>query len=267
MNKKRVVFCTYPSLYSSLVLKNLLADDAIEVVGIIRSTRVLNPKYNAMVAHLKQIKLTGWRYSTYLFFVTDVFAVLSFFSANKKLKTISSTAKQQGIPVYDTVDINLPEAVDFIINKQVDVLLAAHFNQLIKAPVFDINNLKFLNIHPSLLPAYKGVDPVFYALLNGEDKVGVSVHEMKETFDTGDIHAQKGFACTGYNSVFSHNCQLFETGAELAIDVIKEGMNKGHKQDEGNYDSWPNVKLVKALKKKSYSLISLRDFFKKIFSA
>jgi len=265
MNKKRVVFCTYPSLYSSLVLKKLLADDAIDVVGIIRSTRVLNPKYNIIVSHFKQIKLTGWRYSIYMFFVTDVFAVLSVFSRNKKNKTIQAYAKLQGIPVCDTQDVNKIESIDFIKDMNADVLLAAHFNQLVKAPVFDLNDLEFLNIHPSLLPDYKGVDPVFYALLKGEKDIGVSIHEMLEAFDTGDIHRQKAFSCDQSDNVFSHNCRLFEVGAELAIDVIKKERSKGIKQKEGNYDSWPNAKLVKDLKKKSYKLINLSAFFKQIF--
>jgi len=74
--KQRVVFCTYSSIYSSQVLKRLLQSEAIEIVGIINSTRLLKPSFNGFTGSLKFIQKTGWHYSTYLFLVTDLFSLL-----------------------------------------------------------------------------------------------------------------------------------------------------------------------------------------------
>jgi len=269
--KKRVIFCTYPSLYSSLVLKKLLSADDLEVVAIINSTRVLNKKYGALRAAFKQIQLSGWRYSTYLFLVTDLFSlqslVLSTIFKNKRLKTVSAYAKLNNIPVIDTPDINSQDVVNFIFSQQTDFLLAAHFNQLVKAPIISSLDLTCVNIHPSLLPGYKGVDPVFYALLGDEKRIGVSLHEMAEEFDTGNIISSKEISSNIAGDVFSNNCRLFEAGAELAIQNIRnENVSTRQVQNGGNYDSWPDNKQVRQLRKKNNKLINLHEYLKRIIA-
>ena len=268
MAKKRLIYCTYPSVYSSLVLKRLLADHDIDVVAIISSSRVLKKNYGALRAALKQIQISGWSYSTYLFFVTDLFAFLSaILPGRERLLSVDKLARNNQIPLVQTQDINSPDVVKFIATHQPDVLLAAHFNQLVKPAVLNLSNLTCLNIHPSLLPAYKGVDPVFYALSDRQQKIGVSVHKMAESFDTGNILMQQSFSSVQSNNLFSHNCRLFSCGAVLAIDSIKQlPDNTGTPQHpvKGSYDSWPDSTLVKNLRKKGFRLISFADYLRKI---
>ncbi len=272
MAKKRLVFCTYPSLYSSLVFKKLLADDDIDVVALISSNRVLNKKYGSMRAALKQIRLCGWRYSSYLFLVTDLFTILSnLLPGREKLPGVAKLAKKQGIPVLKTSDINDPAVCDYIVSKKPEFLLAAHFNQLIKPAVLELPGLSCLNIHPSMLPDYKGVDPVFYALLDNKQAIGVTVHKMAERFDSGNILSQQSFPVRQTaKDLFSHNCTLFSAGAELAINMIKQQpMSTGipQIQGQGRYDSWPDSGVVKLLRSKNnHKLISLRNYFGQIFS-
>ena len=61
------------------------------------------------------------------------------------------------------------------------------FPHLIPAECLDIPPLGFYNIHPSPLPAYRGPDPIFWQLANGESATGVSLHKMSSTFDTGPL--------------------------------------------------------------------------------
>ena len=268
MAKKRLVFCTYPSVYSSLVLKKLLADSEIDVVAIISSNRVLNKNFGFIQAALKQIQLSGWRYSTYLFFVTDLFAILSnLLPVKDKLPTVAKLAKKHYIPLLKTNDINNPGVCEYIVSQEPGFLLAAHFNQLIKPAVLEIANLTCLNIHPSLLPDYKGVDPVFYALLDNKQDIGVTVHRITESFDSGNILAQSFYPLNSYNTVFSHNCRLFSNGVELAIKCMKkQPVPEGQQQEpnKGSYDSWPDRTVIKHLRAKKIRLISLRHYFQKI---
>ncbi len=265
--KQRIIFCTYSSIYSSRVLEVLLQSTEIEVVGIVNSTRLLKPSFNGFVGSVKFIQTTGWRYSTYLFFITDLFVLLQPFSA---LKTVHALARKNNIPLLDTVDINREDEIDFVKSLQPDVLLSAHFNQLFKEQVLQLPKLAAINIHPSLLPAYKGVDPVFYALLRKEEYLGVTVHLMDSTFDTGKIVRQRIFSSQLADTVFVHNMLLFRAGAEIAIDAIhtisKEGNDKtgSKQQNQGNYDSWPNKGLVKQLRSRAKKLISLSRFFQAI---
>jgi len=154
-------------------------------------------------------------------------------------------------------------------------VLSAHFNQLIKEPVLQLPQLAAINIHPSLLPAYKGVDPVFYALLTNEKKIGVTVHLMDETFDTGEVLAQRHITTQPSDSIFSKNMQLFQAGGEVALQAIdalwKKRITSGGKLETkklnnnmNDYASWPDRKLVRELRLKKRRLLSLREFFSAI---
>lgn len=262
---KRIIFCTYSSLYSSIVLEKLIADDTVKLVAIINSTRVLNPKYGLIRGALKQIQLSGLRYASYLFMVTDLFSWLQFLPSLKK--SVHSLAKQHGIPLLDTVDMNKPESINFIKQSKPDYLLGAHLNQLVKPAVLDLPDLDCINIHPSILPNYKGVDPVFYALLNQEKKIGVTLHKMSEDFDSGKTLAQKTISTDTNQSVCVYNCQLFEEGVKLAIDWISNKKSGeavvNNTSNSKNYDSWPSRTKVKQFKQAGNQLIGLSELWKK----
>lgn len=268
MSTKRVIFCTYSSIYSSKVLELLIADDNIDVVAIINSTRVIHPKYGFFRGAIKQIQASGFRYATYLFMVTDLFRWLQPLSKYKKsvLKTVHRLATENNIPVLDCVDINSDKAVEFIQKAKPDYLLAAHFNQLLKASVLDLPDMDFLNIHPSLLPNYKGVDPVFFALLDQNKKIGVTLHKMADTFDSGEILMQKSIVNDSNRSLFLANNQLFEEGAELALEWIgNTGLKPVNIVDNtlGQYDSWPSAEKVRYFKRMGNHLIGLSEFWNK----
>lgn len=271
MSKQRVIFCTYSSIYSSIVLEHLLASDKIDVVAIINSTRVIHPKYGFFRGAIKQIQTSGFRYATYLFMVTDLFRwlqpLLQRLQLKKlALKTVHRLAAENQIPLMDTLDINSDKAVQFIQKTKPNHLLAAHFNQLIKAPVLDFPDMQFLNIHPSLLPNYKGVDPVFFALLAQNKEIGVTLHKMTESFDSGEILLQKSIAIDSNRSLFLTNNQLFEEGAKIAIEWITNIESKPVDIVDntlGQYDSWPSAEKVKVFKKMGNHLIGLSEFWNK----
>jgi len=254
--KKRIIFCTYSSVYSSIVLKRLLNDLNIEVVAIINSTRVFNPKFGFVRGAIEQIRTTGWRYSTYLFLVTDLARLL------KPSESLHGLARQHKIPVLDTVDINSSESLDFVISKRANTLVAAHFNQLVKSPLLDMD---CINIHPSLLPALKGVDPAFYAILRNLE-TGVSLHKMSETFDTGDVLLQKPCKLASSDTVFSANCGLFYEGAGLAIEWLKNPkLDISVDNTDGSYDSWPDKEKIKKFRKADKRLISLSQMWRTFY--
>jgi methionyl-tRNA formyltransferase len=277
MNKvstKRIVFCTYSSLYSSIILKKLIADDMVEVVAIINSTRVIHPDYGFVRGAIKQIQISGWRYASYLFIVTDLFRWLQPLLIIKKnaLSSVHKLAHQSRIPLLDTLDINRDDSVKFIQQYKADYLLAGHFNQLVKPVVLGLPELQCLNIHPSLLPAYKGADPVFHALLDKKQEIGVTLHKMSESFDSGENLMQKPLLIDSTKTVCVYNCQLFEEGVKLALDWIRNGNSESvdtkAKNDENgdkNYDSWPTHQQIKQFKKSGNRLIHLSEFLSKFW--
>jgi len=262
--KKKVVFCTFSSIYSSKVLEQLIVDTDIDLVAIVNSTRVLSPSLNPIQGAISQLKISGLRYSAYLFLISDFFKWMQPLFALRKwpLRHVHSLAKYNNIPIIDTRDINSIQATEFIKKHMPDFLLCAHFNQLLKEPIFAIKKMQCINIHPSLLPSYKGVDPVFFAMRDDAEEIGVTVHKMDKNFDSGDILLQTSIKMDSTKSLLFNNCQLFEEGVKLASRWIKNNqdtiqVSSKNSKNIDDYDSWPSSTDVKSFKKSGKRLMRL----------
>lgn len=206
------------------------------------------------------IRFSGFRYAFYLFCITDLFSLLQPFV---RLKSIQHYAKKNGIPIYHTQDINDDAGVAYLQSLTPDILLSAYFNQRIKATILSLPKQGCLNIHPSLLPAYRGVDPVFYAMLRSETNVGVTLHRLDEEFDTGNIIEQQPYSRELHRSLFYYYSQLFVIGSELATTQITEG--KEQREHEG-YDSWPSKEDLRLFFKNRGKLLIIKDYFHTLHS-
>lgn len=237
---RRVILCTYPSVYSEIVLHELLTAPEIELVGVLSSTRILNKSDTNLRASLRQIQLSGLRYAGYLFAITGLYTGLRWCLRKPSFKQ-QLTAKK--IAYLETTDINSTESLQFLSSLKPDILLSAHFNQLLKAEALALPKLACLNIHPSLLPAFKGVDPAFYALLRQARETGATVHVQDEQFDHGVILEQSKLSIRLSDTLFSLNLKLFKLGALAAVRQIIAFNTEtvGIPQTSaGRYDSWPN---------------------------
>ncbi len=76
---------------------------------------------------------------------------------------------------------------DLFIDKNPDLAMMLGFSYLIPKSIFSIPRLGFYNVHFSLLPAYRGADPVFWQLFNGEEIGGISIHKVDENYDKGEV--------------------------------------------------------------------------------
>ena len=98
-----------------------------------------------------------------------------------------------------------------------EVIFVIDFGQMIKPPFLDC---MCLNIHPSLLPEYRGAAPIQRALLDGRDKTGVTVFQLVKAMDSGDILAQSEIAVNPeYNASDLYNI-LADLGCGLAADSL-----------------------------------------------
>lgn len=96
----------------------------------------------------------------------------------------------------------------------------------------------FINRHCGLLPEYRGVNPVFWALLRGEKYLGVTLHIMNENYDEGPLLAQKRIPSEGC-SFFSAYHHLFDETAELFFELYhKKKVNAIAFNSQGRYFSW-----------------------------
>ena len=90
---------------------------------------------------------------------------------------------------YDELDE--PQLIEKIRALNVDAAVVCSFNYKIPRILLEATKDGFINVHPSMLPKYRGGNPYSRVIMNGETETGVTIHYMDDSFDTGDIIAQK----------------------------------------------------------------------------
>lgn len=121
-----------------------------------------------------------------------------------------------------------------------DIILSIHYRNIIPKQLLDKARLGGVNLHPSLLPLYKGAHSVSWSLINGDEYTGYSYHYMDETLDTGKIIYQEKIAIDPMDTSFSLFHKQILTALPklpLILDKILAG-EKGESQiSEGSYYS------------------------------
>ena len=110
-----------------------------------------------------------------------------------------------------------------------DLLVVANFGKIIPKDVLKIPKHGCLNIHPSLLPKYRGAAPIQSAILKGEKETGVSIILMDEKIDHGPVLAQQKTAIGPNETAEQLSCRLALTGSDLLINAVP-GWIRGEKQ-------------------------------------
>jgi methionyl-tRNA formyltransferase len=166
------------------------------------------------------------------------------------------------IPVLTTRNLNDAEGLRFLAECAPDILVSAFFNQRVGAAVLALPARGCLNIHPSLLPEAKGVDPVFQTILRGTPQLGVTVHFMTPELDAGRILGQRSFEKRSEWSVFEATAMLFREGAELlvaAIGPVERGAAGSPQSGAGSYQSWPTRQELRNFRARGCALLRLAD--------
>jgi methionyl-tRNA formyltransferase len=260
--KLRTVFCTCGGLYGALVLRRLRACEELEICAVIRSTRVLDARYGFLQGALAQVRRSGVAYSLYLWCVTTL---ADWLCALGDVGAVPTRSVTPGMRVFKTRSINNAEALQFLSGCAPDLLVSAFFNQRLHAATLALPKYGCVNVHPSLLPDAKGVDPVFQALLPGGSPLGVTVHFMSPELDAGRIIAQRSVDGRAGSSVFATTALLFSKGAELlaaAMEQIVRGWSGTPQSGAGSYQSWPTSQEVRALRASGGALLRFADLMR-----
>ena len=103
-----------------------------------------------------------------------------------------------------------------------DLFILAAYAKIIPEKYINLPPLGTINIHPSLLPKYRGPSPIQTTILDGETKTGVTLIVMDEQFDHGPIIAQKEIPMTGRETFMELHDNLSELSAQMLIDVLPD---------------------------------------------
>ena len=144
-------------------------------------------------------------------------------------------AAGRGLPVFDPPNASEDSFVARMAALAPDVIVVASFGQFLKKNLLAVPRLGTINVHPSLLPKYRGASPIQWALANGDAETGVSVLYVTPKMDAGDLLAQERFPIAPDETYCTLEPKLAARGAEELVRVLDDfraGRTQGVPQDE-----------------------------------
>lgn len=135
---------------------------------------------------------------------------------------VKEKALEYGIEIFQPTNINNLDSIEKLKEIQPDFIVVAAFGQILKREVLDIPRYGCINVHASLLPKYRGAAPINWAIINGETETGITIMNMEEGLDTGDIISQKSICIDEGDDCQSIHDELAILGADLLIETIED---------------------------------------------
>ncbi|MCU6734101.1 methionyl-tRNA formyltransferase [Diplocloster agilis] len=142
---------------------------------------------------------------------------------NKQLSAppVKEKALELGIPVYQPVRVRNPECIEEIRKFQADVIVVAAFGQILPKELLEMPKFGCVNVHASLLPDYRGAAPIQWAIIDGRSKTGVTIMQMDEGLDTGDMILKREVPIDEKETGGSLFDKLSDVGAELCVEALR----------------------------------------------
>ncbi len=145
-------------------------------------------------------------------------------TAGRRRSLASSPVKRSAInwklPVMQPASLRGGEVVAQLAGLHPDVIVVAAFGQILPQSVLDIPAYGCINIHPSLLPKFRGASPVAAAILAGDEFTGVSIMLMDRGLDTGPVLARAQIPISAYDTTGSLTGKLSLIAAQLLLEVL-----------------------------------------------
>jgi len=158
---------------------------------------------------------------------------------------VKAAAARAGVPVFQFQKIRSDEGAEALSALAPDLCVTAAFGQILSQRVLDIPRLGTVNVHASLLPAYRGAAPVNWCLIEGETETGVTTMMTDRGIDTGDILLQRRTPIAPEETAGELLARLSAVGAELLTETLRKieaGTCPRTKQDEARASYFPMLK-------------------------
>ncbi len=238
-------------LFKTSFLEQIIRKYSGKIVGI--TITPFRPCKMRMVKYFRfYIILLGLKGLYYVFSSvvhTKIMDIISRFLRTKRCYSIKGIGRRYKIPIYYTKNINDERFIDTIRNMNIDVIVSSG-NQIFKKDILNLPRIGSINRHSSLLPYYRGIYPIFWEMLNGENHAGVSIHWITEEIDKGTILNQAKIKIEENDSFFSLYRKIFDLSSELVVQTLNDIENGTVKNiinnpAIGSYYSYPSRKDIK----------------------
>ena len=134
---------------------------------------------------------------------------------------VKTEALQHSLPLWQPSSLRTDAALlKHLKNLAPDLLLVVAYGQMLPPEALEIPKLGCLNLHPSLLPKYRGAAPIPWSIIHGDPQTGVTIMKMDETLDTGDIVAQETTPISANETGGQLHNRLAQLGAQLLARTL-----------------------------------------------
>ncbi|NGZ74002.1 methionyl-tRNA formyltransferase [Saccharibacillus alkalitolerans] len=157
---------------------------------------------------------------------------------------VKEAALKHHLPVLQPERMRDKDAVEELASFHPDLIVTAAYGQILPKSLLDVPELGCVNVHGSLLPAYRGGAPIQRAIINGETKTGITLMYMAQGLDTGDMIAKTEVEITDEDTSGTLFAKMSEAGAELLkreLPRLLHGRVQAEPQDESLASYAPNL--------------------------
>lgn len=157
---------------------------------------------------------------------------------------VKQVAEHHQLPVYQPEKLNGSPEMDELMALNADLIVTAAYGQFLPQVLLDAPTYGAINVHASLLPKYRGGAPIHYAVMNGDEKTGVTIMEMVKQMDAGAMIAQKSLPITSKDTCGTMFEKLSIIGRDLLLSCLEDYIAGNiqpvpQKEEEATYS--PNI--------------------------
>lgn len=134
---------------------------------------------------------------------------------------VKITAEKYNLPVFQPDKVRDKEFLDTFRELAPDMVVLVAFGQILPGEIIEFPEMGCINVHPSLLPKYRGAAPINWTLIRGEEKTGITTILMDEGMDTGDILLQEDTPVESDETFDKLHDRLSKMGSELLLKTVK----------------------------------------------
>ena len=135
---------------------------------------------------------------------------------------VKVAALEYGLPVYQPNTLRDGLAAEILRQISPDIIVVAAYGRILPREILELPRFGCLNVHASLLPRYRGASPIASAILNGERETGVTIMQMNEGLDTGDMLLSAATAIGETETCGQLEARLAQIGAEALLNALRD---------------------------------------------
>lgn len=153
---------------------------------------------------------------------------------NENYIVLEETASKYHIEFVKDENVNGDKIKEHLIKIKPELIIAVHLRKILRKEIFSQAARGAINVHPSLLPKYRGLSPQHQAILHGDDESGVTVHFINADIDTGEIIVQKKFSVSKEDYILDVQkkmLDIYKTIVVEALSLLEDVRFKPIKQD------------------------------------